>query len=54
MVENAVPNSPWAGGINDEIGMVKQFSRLGFVVPEQNAAGDTVFVESERDPGFPR
>jgi hypothetical protein len=52
--DDPAPNAVWASGINSELGMVRDFFRLGVVVPQQNTAGDEVFVESERDPHFPR
>ena len=43
----------WAQPIGDFKGMVDNALRLGFIVPRQ-VDGDTVVVETERDPQFPR
>jgi hypothetical protein len=44
--ENPIPEG-------DHQGMVDNVQRLGFIVATQNA-GQTVLVEAERDPTFPR
>jgi L-Lysine epsilon oxidase N-terminal/L-lysine epsilon oxidase C-terminal domain len=48
---NKVPDSqaPWVDPIDSHESMVANFSRLGFIVPAKNAAGNEVFVEAERD-----
>lgn len=52
-----VPGSQaeWANplGITDHEGMIEHWQDFGFVVPTQ-ASGQTVFVEADRDPNFPR
>jgi hypothetical protein len=40
--------------LTDYQAMVDHAMQLGFVVAAQNSAGQTVFVEQERDPKFPR
>lgn len=54
---NQIPGSEadWANpvSITDHEGMIEHWKDFGFVVPEE-AGGQTVFVESDRDPGFPR
>jgi hypothetical protein len=50
-----VPGSKqeWQSPINDYQPMVEHVLQLGFVVPQQ-VSGETVFVEVDRDPAFPR
>jgi hypothetical protein len=50
-----VPGSKkdWQNPIDDYQPMVDHVLRLGFIVPQQ-LGGDTVFVEVDRDPHFPR
>ena len=48
---------PWARGIPTaspagDNAMVKAWSHFGFVVPEQGPNGETVFIETERDPYY--
>jgi len=54
---NQIPNSraDWESPIEelDHQGMVDHVQQLGFVVAQQ-VAGNTVYVEQDRDPGFPR
>ena len=52
---DSIPGSDedWAQPIRDFKGMVDNTLRLGFIVPQQ-VDGDTVVVETERDPQFPR
>jgi L-Lysine epsilon oxidase N-terminal/L-lysine epsilon oxidase C-terminal domain len=47
--------APWEAPIpeGDHQGMVDHVQQLGFVVPQQ-VNGQTVFVEQDRDPAFPR
>jgi hypothetical protein len=47
--------APWEAPIaeQDHKGMVEHVLQLGFIVPEK-AGMETVFVEQERDPQFPR
>lgn len=52
--EDPFPAEEWAGGIHRYEDMVFNFSRLGYILPKQNTAGDEVFVEDGRDPFFPR
>src|SRR5262249_36193607 len=40
----------WERGINGALGMVHNFAKLGFVLPVKDAAGNVVFVESQRAP----
>jgi hypothetical protein len=55
--KNNVPGSqkPWAAplGGTDHQGMVDHWKQLGFILADQ-AGGQTVFVEVDRDSGFPR
>ena len=50
-----VPGSKkdWENPINDYEPMVDHVLQLGFIVPQQ-VNGETVFVEVDRDPAFPR
>lgn len=52
---NDVPGSAsdWANPVDSYESMVQHVHQLGFVVP-QDVGGQTVLVESERDPQFPR
>ena len=52
---NNIPGSAanWRQPISGFKGMVDNTMRLGFIVPTQHG-GQTVLVESDRDPGFPR
>lgn len=52
--EDPFPTAQWAAGIHRFEDMVFNFSRLGYILPKQNTAGDEVFVEDGRDPFFPR
>ena len=47
------PNENWIPGGTRHTQLVENFGRLGFIVPRQNTAGETVFVEDERDSTFP-
>ncbi|NJK67759.1 MAG: hypothetical protein HC789_11590 [Microcoleus sp. CSU_2_2] len=47
------PNQNWIPGGTTHPQLVENFGRLGFIVPRQNTASETVFVEDERDPTFP-
>ncbi|MDJ0677099.1 MAG: LodA/GoxA family CTQ-dependent oxidase [Calothrix sp. MO_167.B42] len=47
------PNQSWIPGGTTHTQLVDSFGRLGFIVPDENTAGETVFVEDERDPTFP-
>ncbi|MDJ0797253.1 MAG: LodA/GoxA family CTQ-dependent oxidase [Calothrix sp. MO_167.B12] len=47
------PNENWIPGGTRHTDLVENFGRLGFIVPRENRAGETVFVEDERDPTFP-
>jgi hypothetical protein len=40
----------WERGINGYLGMVKNFSRLGFITPAKDPGGNLVFVETQRAP----
>ena len=54
-VEIPGSQAEWANPlqITDHQGMVDHWNHLGFIVPTQ-AGGQTVFVEADRDPEFPR
>ncbi|MBO3457319.1 LodA/GoxA family CTQ-dependent oxidase [Aetokthonos hydrillicola Thurmond2011] len=52
--QSGPPSEGWANGIASEDDLVKNFSKLGFVVSRKNSAGEVVFVEEERDPNLPR
>lgn len=52
--DDLLPNAQWAAGIHRYEDMVFNFSRLGYILPKRNSAGDEVFVEDGRDPLFPR
>lgn len=42
----------WSRGVNSFRDMVNKFNRLGFVVPQMDGSGNSIFVEQERDPGL--
>lgn len=46
------PNDPlprdWSRGVNGRIGMVNNFSKLAYITPQSDSAGQIVFAESQR------
>lgn len=46
------PAHDWADGVFSYLDMVDKYARLGFVVPQLDSAGNTVFVERQRDPAL--
>ncbi|HBB88818.1 MAG TPA: hypothetical protein DC047_14510 [Blastocatellia bacterium] len=42
----------WERGVSTHIGMVNNFSRLGFITAQKDAQGNIVFAEDQRAPGI--
>jgi L-lysine epsilon oxidase-like protein len=41
---------PWDRGVNSHLGMVHNFAKLAFITAQKDAAGNVVFVETQRAP----
>jgi hypothetical protein len=48
---NAATTVRWERGADSHMGMVNNFSRLGFITVQKDAQGNIVFAESQRAPG---
>ncbi|WP_437661168.1 LodA/GoxA family CTQ-dependent oxidase [Sorangium sp. So ce1182] len=46
--DDATPGAVWMRGIEDHEELVARFARLGVIAPRRSAAGEEVFVETER------
>src|SRR5205807_10545691 len=47
---NSADTKRWDRGIKAELGMVKNFAKLGFVTAVKDPAGNIVFIETQRAP----